>query len=75
MLVRKISVCSVLFILMLTAGWALEYHIETNRERVSLPMSSTAENRYRTLNSAKSEQLAPPFLPREYVRIVHRKGK
>lgn len=69
MLKRKVTVCFSIFLLMLILGWSLEHNIQS--KNLVLPPSTDGYN----VLSAKFTtpvRITTPFLPREYVRIIHR---
>ncbi|BCG61128.1 hypothetical protein PUR_45530 [Paenibacillus sp. URB8-2] len=72
MFIRKVTICSCFFILLLALGWRLEQTM--NALRIQGLTSGTAQENYRSRSAAYAEP-APinmPFLPREYVRIVRK---
>jgi hypothetical protein len=72
MLKRKVTVCFSIFFLVLVLGWRLDHNIhEKQLTTLILPSSNDGYN-VLSAKFAAPVHTHKPFLPREYVRIIHR---
>ena len=62
---RKVGVCLLIFIVLLTAAGVLNSLIGRDNPPIS-------RGSHYTINELRSEETAPGFFPREYVRIIRR---
>ncbi|KYG94458.1 hypothetical protein ABEW24_17095 [Paenibacillus jamilae] len=72
MLMRKVMICTSLFILLLVVGWRLEYNIHEKAVKSDQKLSANESYKFRSANFAEPVLISIPFLPREYVRIVRK---
>ncbi|AUO09082.1 hypothetical protein NS115_02545 [Paenibacillus jamilae] len=71
MLMRKMMICTSLFILLLIVGWGLEHNIHT-KIAMSQMLPAVESYKFRSAHFTEPVLISIPFLPREYVRIVRK---
>lgn len=72
MFIRKVMICSGLFILLLALGWRLEQSMNALKIQGLPPNTAYESYRSRSVTNAVPAPVSMPFLPREYVRIVRK---
>ncbi|WP_106765847.1 hypothetical protein [Paenibacillus faecalis] len=72
MIARKISVCVLLFVLLIIGAAALDKHISRTQYQIPMERPLTPNYNINTTNVKESDPETQPFAPREYIRIIRR---
>ncbi|AJE49822.1 hypothetical protein DI243_10425 [Paenibacillus polymyxa] len=72
MLMRKMMICTSLFILLLIVGWGLEHNIHTKTAMSNPMLPANKSYKFQSAHFTEPVLISIPFLPREYVRIVRK---
>lgn len=69
--IRKIGICSIIFIIIIASGWLLDNMIRNHWNHATiLPQSTQRYYMFSTYDSLSQYDYDTPYFPREYVRIV-----